>query len=169
MWLVMVWGALILNYCQKRERVSCETVTVAPKISRTALQNQLFYWSSLIEKYSSFSLRISFNNYKNCFLALLINNNIKDLQKTKNPANSCTYVTCVAAADSFFWTFIHDLKSVQALHGFFFTSPVFPCSLPGRSSGDLPATANGNPSKPVGSEACDPLGAVGAAMFAITQ
>lgn len=74
-------------------------------------------------------------------------------------------LTCARPADSFFWTFIHDLKSVQALHGFFLTSPVGSCSLPVRSSGGLPATENGKPSKPVGSAVCDPLCPVGAAMF----
>lgn len=81
MWLVIVWGALILNYYQKRESVSCETVTVTVlMISHTTLQNHSqFYWSGFNEKYCSFSLRISFDNYKNSFLALLINNNITDL------------------------------------------------------------------------------------------
>lgn len=74
-------------------------------------------------------------------------------------------LTCARPTGCFFWTFIHDLKSVQALHGFFLTSPVCSCSLPVRSSGGLPATENGKPSKPVGSAVCDPLCPVGAAMF----
>lgn len=77
------------------------------------------------------------------------------------------HVTCAAAVACFFWSFIHDLKSVQALHGFFFTSPVCSWSLPDLSSGGLPPTANGKPSNPGGLEADDPLGPVGAAMFAL--
>jgi hypothetical protein len=58
-------------------------------------------------------------------------------------------LTCGAAAGvcGVFWTFIHDLKSVQALHGFFFGSPVCSGSLPVLFSGGLPVMM-GNPWMP---------------------
>lgn len=84
------------------------------------------------------------------------------------PRNWQTRVTCAAAVVAcFFWSFIHDLKSVQVLHGFFFSPPLCSRSLPELSSGGLSATANGKPSNPGGLEADGPLGPVGAAMFAL--
>lgn len=76
-----------------------------------------------------------------------------------------THLTCTVAVACFFWPTIHDLKSVQALHGLFFRSPLCSCSLPELSPDDVPGTVKGK-LNPAGLEADAPLGPAGAAMFA---
>lgn len=84
--------------------------------------------------------------------------------KTKTPTTYTLLPTCAAAA--VLCSFIQDLKSVQALHGFFLASALCSCPFPELSCW---GTGKGKPSNPGGLADDGPLLAGSSAMFALVK